>query len=354
MDVVRIDPGDPAAARDWWQLLDEAARVDRPSEPPPCPVTTRAQVAVPFPGAKRTRWVALADGQVVGGAVLDLPLLDNTTTALVHVVARPSRRRGGVGRVLHAHLEQRARAGGRTRMLAETREPETGGSAGALFASAMGARRVSTEGQRRLDVGAVDPAAYDRLLARASAASTGYELHSWTGPTPAPLLAGAATLEERMSTDPPMGDLAWERQHYDAERLQAEDAVFDAWALRRYSTAALERTSGEVAGITHLNFEASWRRHARQGSTIVAPAHRGHRLGLRMKITNLRHALAHEPRLGTVWTWNAADNTPMVAVNDVMGFRVGGSMSEWQRDLEPAADPGAGVENSTRRAGSRG
>ena len=45
-----------------------------------------------------------------------------------------------------------------------------------------------------------------------------------------------------------------------------------------------------------------------QNITIVDPAHRGHRLGMVVKLENLRHAREHRPQLAAVDTANAASN----------------------------------------------
>lgn len=47
--------------------------------------------------------------------------------------------------------------------------------------------------------------------------------------------------------------------------------------------------------------------------------HRGHRLGLAVKVANLRQL---GPSHSCVTTWNAAANRPMIAINEALGFQV--------------------------------
>ncbi len=72
---------------------------------------------------------------------------------------------------------------------------------------------------------------------------------------------------------------------------------------------------------------------AYQGDTLVMPGHRGHRLGLLLKVTTLRALQDASPATRLVSTWNAAVNAPMITVNEVLGYHVAGVMSRWTLDL---------------------
>ena len=67
--------------------------------------------------------------------------------------------------------------------------------------------------------------------------------------------------------------------------------------------------------------------------TFVLREHRGHRLGLVTKLRNLRQVVARHPDRKAVHTWNAESNAPMIAVNEVMGFRPATYGGEFARDL---------------------
>jgi len=91
--------------------------------------------------------------------------------------------------------------------------------------------------------------------------------------------------------------------------------------------------TGEVAGYTELAFDPCNDAHAWQWDTIVDPAHRGHRIGLVLKIENLRFVLTQEPALRTVSTFNAGSNDHMIAINEALGFRPFDTWCDWQLRL---------------------
>jgi hypothetical protein len=68
-----------------------------------------------------------------------------------------------------------------------------------------------------------------------------------------------------------------------------------------------------------------------QDDTLVAKAHRGNRLGMLVKILNLRRLEAERPSVERILTFNAAENEHMLAINVALGFRPAGHSGEWQR-----------------------
>jgi RimJ/RimL family protein N-acetyltransferase len=73
--------------------------------------------------------------------------------------------------------------------------------------------------------------------------------------------------------------------------------------------------------------------HAQQSGTLVLAAHRGHRLGARLKIAVLRELAATVPQVRRISTYNADGNRPMVAVNEALGFRPAGALSTWSTPI---------------------
>lgn len=82
-----------------------------------------------------------------------------------------------------------------------------------------------------------------------------------------------------------------------------------------------------------MGFDGDIDEHAWQQITIVDPAHRGHRLGLLVKLANLSFVLEKEPQLRTLDTWNAAVNDHMIGINEAIGFRAYDSWVSWQAEL---------------------
>jgi GNAT superfamily N-acetyltransferase len=329
-----LEPSDEAAIRRWYELRCAVVRADWPEDPQPCWTHQLGHFRYPWPGEVETVWVAHVAGSVVGGCVLYLPMLDNQQTAGGEILVAPEYRRRGVGRALLDHLRAEATQQGRIRLIATVEQPldPAAPDPAGQFAAASGAVLALVETRRRLDVGSVDPAVLAQLDEQARAKSRGYSLVQWVGATPARWLDGMAYLVGRMSTDAPMDGLTWEQEAYDAARMQARDAACLACGLHTVTSAAVDGT-GRLVAFTQIVGYATSRWYADQWDTIVAPEHRGHRLGTLVKVANLQLARAQRPELRVIDTANADSNPYMVGINEAMGFRPYRRMGEWQLDL---------------------
>jgi GNAT superfamily N-acetyltransferase len=334
LSVVLVDPADEDAIRQWYELRCAVVAADQPDDPPPCWVHELGSFRHPWPGEVRTTWLARVAGSVVGGCVLVLPMLDNLRNAYGGMLVAPERRRYGIGRSLLAHLRTEATRQNRSRLIfwvTQPLDPAASDPAG-RFAAASGAVPALVQTRRRLDVDAVHPAVLAQLDAQARARSRGYSLVQWVGTTPLQWLDDIAYLTGRMSTDAPQDDLQWDKEIYDAARIKARDACWLGRGQRNVTTAALDRT-GRLVAFTHIGADTTSRWFAWQGDTIVAPEHRGHRLGTLIKVANLERARLERPELRLVDTVNANSNPYMVAINETMGFRPHRRVVDWQLAL---------------------
>jgi hypothetical protein len=202
-----------------------------------------------------------------------------------------------------------------------------------LLARSFGAERALADVRRRLDLTTVESTEVEQQLDQAAAASPGYHLVSWVDVVPDGAIEGVATLESRMVTDSPMGDLAWEPELHDAKRWRGMEAVLTGRGHRSYGCASVHSDTGTVAGYTMCTVAADVPEYVDQWSTIVLPEPRGHRLGLRLKTSNQLRLLELEPAARMIDTWNAADNSHMIAVNESLGFRALDTWAEWQLEL---------------------
>lgn len=326
-----VAPTDEAALREWFDLAEAARAADQPADPPSCWTAHRAGLTDPWPGEEPRAWLARAEGSPVGVGVLGLPMLDNTDNATVEIVVAPDHRRRGAGRRILALLADDARRAGRVRLIGEARAPLERTSPGREFAAAVGAREVLSDVRRWLHLPG-DDAARQRLGDQADAASPGYELVQWTDGTPPQWLDDMARLAGRMSTDAPLGDLHWAPERYDAQRVLDRDAMCRAHGLR-ITVAAARAPDGSLAAFTEIGVGATVHEHAWNWDTLVAPEHRGRRLGLRVKLANLALVRQLFPRVRTISTVNAASNAHMIAINEAMGFRAQDRLGEWELDL---------------------
>lgn len=334
MRIRELDLADEAGLRAWYDLLVEAAAADHPGWPPD-PWEEHREAFAATPSRRWEVWLAEGDGHPAGVATIGLTLRDNRETAEVGVLVRPGERRRGVGRALYDHAERRVRVLGRRRVLGEVPEPLTGGGGapGPAFAAAVGATRALDEIRRELDLRSVDEARLDALEEEARAHAAGYELLSWVGPSPEELAGDLAALMARMSTDAPMGELVWEPEAWDADRVREQEATNRRLGRRQLVTAARHAGTGRLVAFTVIGVSSHQPDPGYQWDTLVTAAHRGRRLGTLVKVGNLRLLRRESPGTRTLHTWNAETNAPMVAVNEAMGFGPVERWAEWQKEL---------------------
>lgn len=335
ISITAFGAADTEAAERAYEIKLSALAADTPDMPPPSRCHFFSQFTHPWPGSDGYWALARLDGVPVGYLDIALPKLDNTENARANIAVLPRYRRRGVGRALHEYALRLIRDQARKRIFFMTPAldgPGNGG-AGAAFALAVGATPMIVDVRRRLDVTEVDNARFDRLLADAWSKADGYSLVRWRGAAPAEYLDDIAYLDGRLLEDAPMGDLEWEPEKVDAARVRATEAVIKARGGRTYHTGIRHDTTGRLVAWTMIESGANAPWHAFQQITIVDPRHRGHRLGTIIKIENLRYALAHEPTLHVIDTFNAGVNDHMISINEAMGFRAIDRWTNWQLNL---------------------
>ncbi len=263
--------------------------------------------------------VARRDGATVGFAVLDEPRHEYTDTLFFTGAVDPAHQRQGVGQaLLDAVVDSTDRALLRGRAW--------GGSPGTVVLPHWGFERRVTHVIRRLDLTAAHPG-WDVLRTEAAAASTAYELTAWRGPAARDLLPEMVVLREAINDAPD----AHEYEAYPVERIETYERELADREQTQYTMIARHVGSGEPAGITMVCVDETAPEVAHQEDTSVVRAHRGHRLGLRLKLAMADWLNAERPDVLAVDTWNDQDNGPMIAVNDALGMRVVASNSVYRR-----------------------
>ncbi|MDQ1627049.1 MAG: hypothetical protein QOI54_793 [Actinomycetota bacterium] len=329
MKLTWLDPEhlDPRAVGGAVAVLEAARAVDAPHL---LPTTTSSFTVMLQHGweAEPTLGAVLHDerDQVVAVLQVSLPTWDNRHVGQLDICVDPRLRRRGFGTMVYDAGVARARGEGRTVVLAESWD-EPGGVA---FAKRVGLERGSDEVQRQQDVLTLDWRGLDRAHEAAAELARDYELLRMPGATPEHMV-GAVLELTRAINDAPIDALAIEDQVFSPERLRAFDETQRRLGRRIYRVVARHRRTGAPAGHTIMAVDAEFPWHASQYDTSVVRAHRGHRLGLLLKIAMLRWLQTEEPQVRTVSTWNAASNDHMIGVNELLGYRVVANAIAWQR-----------------------
>jgi len=279
-------------------------------------------------------FVARVDGRIVARAIYETEG-DASSTAWLAVEVLRSHRRRGIGGALYERLAELGAAEGRTTLQAYVVQPAKDGptltaptgfgsvprdSAATRFLLARGFSLEQVERMSRLDLPAELPAVH----------AEGYHLVSWSGRTPVEHLQAIADLRTGMQTDAPSAGLEPDTLPWTAERVVEEDDAEQSSPRLQLTTLAVHSESGAAAGFTELSVPAEVGRPVAQEDTIVLRAHRGHRLGMVLKVENLRYLSAVSPGHPSVTTYNAEENRPMLSVNEALGFVAWGYEGAWK------------------------
>lgn len=278
------------------------------------------------------RLLVTYDGDVLAGcAEIGISHWDNPDLAFIDLEIHPEHRGRGLGRSLVRCADEATRLDGRPRLLAD----------GWLDSprQAFWQRRGFTLGmvaaQRRLlvadlDWTGLDRAGLDNLLTEAESASSDYELVDLPNPASPDLVPDLLAVHTAIN-DAPLDSLVLEDDAWPAERVRAYEQAMTARGFRLHRLLAKRRSDGAPAGQTVVVIDGDRPWIASQEDTAVVAAHRGHKLGLRLKIAMLRLLAEREPQVRYIDTWNAESNRHMLAVNDALGCFVVGRSAELQR-----------------------
>jgi RimJ/RimL family protein N-acetyltransferase len=328
VQIERFDPvTDGRRLRACYEMTVAGHPEDDPNVPPPVYEDFRVWWALGESGSLVETWLATDDaGEPAGAYVAELPQHENRKNAFVQIIVAPSHRRRGAGRLLLAHLAGRVAEAGRDLLMGYTRT----GAPGTAFAAATGGREGLTEVRRRQDL---SEELFQRLPALRAAAqphASGYSLRCWDGRAPSDLADSLCAVYTALGDAP--HDEAFEPATFDTDRLRAEEERIVARGVRWYSVAALA-ADGEVAAVTQVNVHPGQSEWGWQAITAVRRHHRGHRLGLLVKIAMLELLAEREPALRHLVTYNSEPNQHMIAVNEQLGYQVTDEFKAWEHDV---------------------
>ena len=309
-------------------------------------------------------WFGAWDGDtMIGRSGLGWERDAEAATVELTLGVLPSHRRRGIGSRLLAAAEQAARELGRSTVVAYSDHADAGGADGGVapgegpvlrapdgnavlpasvpaagFAAAHGYSLAQLERVSMLTVtGRTDEFRRELESRTGRAGADGYRLELWTDRTPGDLVDAYAAAREHMVLDVPAGGLTIDEERWDAARVrERESESLDGGTS--LLVAAAVAPDGAVAGYTELELPLG-RELAYQYDTLVVGPHRGHGLGMLVKLANLVRLAEVAPERTAVYTWNADENEHMLAINVALGFRRCGLEAVWQRTGDAAQPP---------------
>jgi GNAT superfamily N-acetyltransferase len=335
---VEIQELDPARFADIAALAALTRAADAPGGQPIIESSYAAAIATPAAGHRARHYAATSEGRLIG--YLRLEVKDEDPQRVTgQLVVHPDHRRRGHGTALLAYALDRCREDRRETLALSTITALPGGPA----RDAAGERFLRRHGfdvalgliRRRVPVDAPGGETERRLWDEALAASTDYDLRGWTGPVPDDLLTAMCRMEAMILREVPMGSLGMAPEQVDTAKLRAKEAVTAAHRKLPIHTVAVHRATGDIAAHTRVDvYDDPAAAHGHVLITIVAPAHRGHRLGLLVKLANLRQLREEFPHVKDLWTANADVNAPMIAINERLGYRAVEATPIYQRRID--------------------
>lgn len=315
---------------------------------------------------------AYQDDRLVGRAEIRLPLVVHTRTALALVTVDPEAEAGGVGAELISAAEQVAGAEARRRVAIQSEHPGPGdlqgdGRIGSPTGSMAQVRPedwlTASDGSGRLplsnrqtrfaqragyglrtvsDVSRLRVPLEEDEIARltlevlASDGAGDYRVHTWQDEAPEQWLDTLARLHARIPSDSFAGPEVWDPEPWDAERVRRTEALRREDGDRSLMAVMEHIPTAELVGMTEVVIPQPHRGAGLQDETVVLREHRGRRLGLRLKLENLRQIARAAPEVDAIFVWTHSGNTRMNWVNRRLGAEVVGRSAVWEREIGSA------------------
>lgn len=310
--------------------FENAWRVAADPEIPPMPVSmTRAHFSL---RQSPLRVVTARDdaGSVVGTAWIEMND-HHPDFAFSLIAVAPARRRQGIATSLLAAVVEVLEPHRAQLLLGSD---DTGTSEDA-FAASLGATVANRAHINRLLIADVDRDEMQRWVANRH---DDYVLEWVTpdGPYPDSALDDMARLRGVLLNDAPMDDIPVAHRTVSHEELRADEARMAGYNRVRWTLIARHVPSGTPVGYTEVFVDNNDPRTMYQGATAVDGEHRGFALGRQLKAAMFHRVINDCPDVTSIRTFNADSNTPMLAVNNAMGFTPLFAATRWMIDLKDA------------------
>ena len=330
IEIRVLDPHDEALLRAWWEIGRDAT-AERPVDAWPVWEISRTALPMTRTDSRLVLVSAHEAERMVGAGMVLLFDQGNRHLGEVDVYVAPPERRRGIGRALLSELERICVAEGRTTLVSSAFAPKDSESPGSLFAAATGYPVASHEETKTLDL-LQAPDGWGPLDDEVAAALGDYRVEVFEDRVPERWLPDFCVLLSALLGEIPTGDLDLEKETWTPERVREhEDRAERIGRVQVIAVAVAP--DGHLCGFSDLRINRHDPRHASVGTTLVQPGHRGHRLGLALKLASHRRLRELFPECAYIETGNAGVNAPMNRVNQAMGYRVAERCLDVQKRL---------------------
>lgn len=288
-------------------------------------------------------------GRIVARAIIETRPDSDSGVGWLQVQVHPDFRRRGIGGALSDRLEKVAAEQELSKLLVyavskdapgERVTPPTGfgsvplGNPEVQFLRKRGYVLEQVERGSRLALPVDDALLRARFDEASAAAGPDYAVHTWVGNTPERWREDIAMLLTRMSTDAPTAGLEEPEDPWTVERILAYEKNHADDPRTEMTAAVKHLPTGGLVGFTGLTTAAEPTRPANQEDTIVIREHRGHRLGMLLKVANLIQLQRERPGRPSIITFNAEENRHMLSVNEAVGFVPIAYEGAWKKLLD--------------------
>jgi GNAT superfamily N-acetyltransferase len=339
MQILSVDVHDDDAIRRWYRVTDLTERAGRP----PATFYGEEELLTSFregdPEERAEPFGAYVDGELVGTGMAFVPLLDNLDKLYFTVGVLPEHRGRGYGDALVEHALGLARAESRSALVGWSHLPVEGYERHPhhRFATRHDFTLANTEVRRLLEL----PVPDERLQRWADEAAVhheGYRIESYVDEVPEHLKTSLVGLHNQLAVDAPTGDIGFEAGAMTVEIFDEHQRQQRMTGREMFMTLAVwTDPDGVEQTVAHSTLSCPPGDHdlpfLNQWGTFVDRAHRGHRLGVAVKAGTLRPIQKAHPKRTLVSTTNSPQNGPMVAINQMMGFRPVELSAEYLRRL---------------------
>jgi RimJ/RimL family protein N-acetyltransferase len=329
---IRVTADDAGLVDQAVQILNRARRQDDPDRLEFIPERVAANLRYGWDLEPADMYLYHPEGadSAVGVVEIEAPSRDNRHLVWAEITVDPDHRRQGHATAIMHEVIDRTRQLGRTTIWVGAVENDLGVRA---FVEGFGFVYASHDARRHQVLAQLDHAAIERLHAQAQQAAADYVVERGAPPISDEVLEELVQVTNAIN-DAPMGNLTYEDEEFDLERLKAVQAAAAGREDTMYRVWARHRTSDEIGGHTVVVTNRLQPHFAAQGDTAVSRKHRGHRLGLLLKIEMMGWLAAAEPQLEVIETFNHADNRFMINVNEALGYRLSEVFAMYELKLD--------------------